>query len=129
MNLATMLWLHDRIGNAAPLFMALLGILSLINYARGRGLDGNIIGAIIIGEIMMITMAVLGITLLIGIGGFGNFPGQGIHFLYGSLSVIFLPGLWLYTRGETDRRASLIWGFAGFFMMGLTLRAIGTALG
>ena len=74
--------------------------------------------------IMMIMMAVLGITLLIGRGFLQII---GIHFLYGSLSVLFMPGLWLYTRGETDRRAALIWGLAGFFMMGLALRAIGTA--
>ena len=124
MDLGTILWLHNRIGNAAPLFMALLGILNLINYVRGRGLDGGMIGAIVIGEIMMMVMAGLGLTLFIALNRINS---PSIHFLYGSLSVIFLPGLWLYTRGETDRRASLIWGLAGFFMMGLTLRAIGTA--
>lgn len=125
MDFATVLWLHQRIGNAVWLFMALMGILSLINYARGRGLDGNIMGVIVIGEIMTLTMATLGVTMLIMLG---QIPGNGIHILYGSLSVIFLPGLWIYTRGDTDRRASLIWGFAGFFMMGLALRAIGTAV-
>jgi hypothetical protein len=104
--------------------MALLGILSLINYIRGRGVDGSILGAVIVGEIMMVVMATLGLTLLIALG---KLQELGIHFLYGSLSVIFMPGLWLYTRGATDRRSALIWGLAGFFMMGLALRAIGTA--
>src|ERR1044071_5740489 len=121
MNLSTVLWLHDRVGHAAPLFMALLGIFSLVNYVRGYGLDGSVLGIIVIGEIMMIVMAVLGITLLVGLG---RLQMIGIHFLYGSLSVLFMPGLWLYTRGETDRRSSLVWGLAGFFMMGLALRAI-----
>jgi hypothetical protein len=94
-----------------------------LNYIRGHGVDGGMIGAIIIGELMMIVQATLGITLLITLG---QLQAGGIHFLYGSLSIIFLPGLWLYTRGATDRRASLIWGLAGFFMMGLALRAIGT---
>ena len=124
MDFGTIIWLHGRVGNAIPLFMALMGVLSIVNYIRGYGLDGNIIGVIIIGEIMMVVMASLGITLFIGLG---LVPGGGIHFLYGSLSVLFLPGLWIYTRGETDRRASLIWGLAGFFMMGLALRAIGTS--
>jgi hypothetical protein len=124
MDLGTVFWLHERVGNAAPLFMALLGILNLVNYARGQGVDGGIIGAIVIGEIMMIIMAILGITLFIALG---RIHSLSIHFLYGSLSVIFFPGLWMYTRGATDRRSSLVWGFAGIFMMGLTLRAIGTA--
>ena len=119
-----MLWLHDRIGNAAPLFMVLLGILSFVNYARGQGVDAGMVGAIIIGELLIMVQAILGFAMLVMLG---NIQARGIHILYGSVSVIFLPGLWLYTRGATDRRASLIWGVAGIFMMGLTLRAIGTA--
>ena len=124
MNPATLLWLHDRVGNAAPLFMALVGLLSLINYLRGAGLDGSVIGAVIVGEIMMLVQATLGLILLFG-GGLS--PARGIHFLYGSLTVLFFPALWAYTRGATDRRAALLWAFGGLFMMGLTLRAIGTA--
>ncbi len=124
MDIATLLWLHDRIGNAVPLYMVLLGILSFVNYFRGQGLDGGVIGAIVVGEILMIIQATLGIFLFIA---FNRINNLGIHFLYGSLSIIFLPGLWLYTRGTTDRRSSLIWGVAGVFMMGLAFRAIGTA--
>jgi hypothetical protein len=125
MDLGTILWLHDRIGNAAPLFMILVGALSFINYIRGYGVDGSIIGAVIVGEIMMLAQASLGIFLLV----FGLWPGGwGIHFLYGSLSVLFFPALWVYTRGATDRRAALTWAFGGLFMMGLAFRAIGTAL-
>jgi len=126
MDLGTAIWLHERIGNAAPLYMALLGVLNLINYIRGQGVDSGIIGAVIIGELMMMIQAGLGIALFII---FNRINNLSVHFLYGSLSVIFLPGLWIYTRGETDRRASLIWALAGLFMMGLTLRAIGTAGG
>jgi len=124
MDLATVLWLHKGVGNAAPLFMVLVSLISFINYFRGLGLDGNVIGAVVVGEIMMLTQASLGIILLV----LGLWPGGwGIHFLYGSLSVLFFPALWAYTRGATDRRASLVWAVGGLFMMGLTLRAIGTA--
>ncbi len=126
MDLGLVIWLHGRVGNAAPLFMVLVGLLSFINYLRGMGVDGNIIGAIIVGEIMMLVQASLGIILLVA----GLWPGGwGIHFLYGSLSVVFFPALWAYTRGETDRRAALTWAVGGLFMMGLTLRAIGTSTG
>lgn len=123
MDLGTILWLHGRIGNAIPLYMALMGILSFVNYIRGQGVDGGVIGAIIIGELLVLAQATLGIILFIA---FNKIDSLGIHFLYGSLAVIFLPGLWIYTRGETDRRSSLIWGVAGIFMMGLAFRAIGT---
>ena len=124
MDFGTIFWLHQRIGNAIPLYMFILGVLSFINYARGRGVDGGIIGAVIIGELLIIAQATLGITMLTILGGLEQ---RAIHILYGCLAVIFLPGLWVYTRGEMDRRASLIWGVAGIFMMGLTLRAITTA--
>ncbi len=124
MDFGTILWLHRGIGNAVPLYMFIMGVLSFINYGRGRGVDGGIVGAVIIGEIMITVQVVLGITMLTILGGLEQ---RAIHILYGCLAVIFLPGLWVYTRGEMDRRASLIWGVAGIFMMGLTLRAIGTA--
>jgi hypothetical protein len=120
----TVLWLHQGVGNAAPIFMALLGVFSLLNYIRGQGIDGNILGIIVIGEIMMILMATLGMILMVGLG---LLQSIGIHFLYGSLSVLFMPGLWLYTHGETGRRSALIWALGGFFMMGLAIRAITTA--
>ena len=123
MNLGTIIWLHDRIGNAIPLFMILFGVLSLINYIRGQGVDAGTMGAAILGEIMVLVQAGLGIGLFLS----GLFPIQLIHFLYGTLTVLTLPALWVYTRGATDRRASLIWALAGLFMMGLALRAIGTA--
>jgi len=124
MDFGTIFWLHQRIGNAIPLYMFIFGVLSFFNYARGRGVDGGIIGAVIIGELLIIAQATLGIIMLTILGGLEQ---RAIHILYGCLAVIFLPGLWVYTRGEMDRRASLIWGVAGIFMMGLTLRAITTA--
>ncbi|MFQ5612636.1 MAG: hypothetical protein ACE5H9_10945 [Anaerolineae bacterium] len=123
MNLSTVLLLHNRIANAAWLFMVIVGVWSIINYARGRGLDGNILGTIIVGELLMIAQAILGVTLLLS----NRSPARLIHFLYGSLSVLVFPALWAYTRGDTSRRASLLWGLAGLAMMGLSLRAIGTA--
>jgi hypothetical protein len=103
--------------------MILLGVLSLINYIRGKGVDGNIMGAIIIGEGLMLGQVILGVILWSS----GLYPVRLIHFLYGSLTILTFPALWVYTQGATDRRASLIWALAGLFMMGLALRAIGTA--
>jgi hypothetical protein len=123
MNLGTVIFLHGRIANTAWLYMAILGIWSLINYIRGRGVDGSVMGALVIGELLMLTQASLGLILLVS----GLYPSRTIHFLYGSLAVLALPALWVYTRGATDRRASLIWALAGLFMLGLALRAIGTA--
>jgi hypothetical protein len=123
MDLGTVDFLHDRVANAAWLYMAILGIWNFVNYIRGQGVDGSVIGALAVGELMMLSQAGLGLILFLS----GLYPARTIHFLYGSLAVLALPALWVYTQGATDRRASLIWGLAGLFMLGLTLRAIGTA--
>ena len=123
MNLGTVLFLHSRIANAAWLYMAILAIWSFINYVRGRGVDGSVIGVVVVGELLMLAQAGLGLIMFLS----GLYPASAIHFLYGSLTILALPALWVYTRGATDRRASLVWALAGLFMFGLTLRAIGTA--
>jgi len=123
MNLGTVLFLHSRIANAAWLYMIILGIWCFTNYVRGRGVDGGVIGAVVVGELLMLTQAGMGLILFLS----GLYPASTIHFLYGSLAILGLPALWVYTRGATDRRASLVWALAGLFMFGLTLRAIGTA--
>jgi hypothetical protein len=123
MNLGTVLFLHSRIANAAWLYMAILGLWSFINYVRGRGVDGSVIGILVVGELLMLVQAGLGLIMFLS----GLYPARTIHFLYGSLAILALPALWVYTRGATDRRASLVWALAGLFMFGLVLRAIGTA--
>lgn len=123
MDLSLFVTLHERLGNGAPIFMIGLALLSFINYARGRGVDGSIIGVIVIGEIFMIVQVVLGLILWLS----GLFPARLIHFLYGSLTILTFPALWVYTQGATDRRAALLWAVMGLFMMGLAFRAIGTA--
>ena len=123
MDLGTVLFLHSGIANAAWLYMIILALWNFFNYVRGRGVDGSVIGAIVVGELLMLAQAGLGLTLFL----FGLYPAGTIHFLYGSLAVLSLPAIWVYTRGATDRRASLVWAIAGLFMFGLTLRAIGTA--
>lgn len=124
MDLATIIFVHSRIANTAWLYMLVFSLWNFANYVRGRGVDGSVLGAVVVGEILMLTQAGLGLTMW---GIYGLRPAGMIHFLYGSLTILALPALWVYTRGATDRRASLIWALAGLFMFGLVLRAIGTA--
>jgi len=52
--------------------------------------------------------------------------GRWVHYLYGFLSVITLPGAFAYMRGRDSRREVLLYGLIGLFMVGVSLRAIGT---
>jgi len=124
MDLGTILFIHGRIANAAWLYMLILAVWNVVNYVRGQGLDGNMMGALAVGVLLMLTQAGLGLTMWLV---FGFPPISLVRVWYGSLAVLSLPAIWVYTRGAIDRRASLIWAIAGLFMFGLTLRAIGTA--
>ncbi|RME69981.1 MAG: hypothetical protein D6784_17445 [Chloroflexi bacterium] len=122
MNLGTVIFIHGRIANALWIYMLIMAVWNFANYFRGRGVDGNVLGAWTVAELMTLTQAVLGIIMLVS----GLFPASIIHFLYGSLSVLVIPAIWVYTRGAVDRRASLIWAITALFLFGLSLRAMGT---
>jgi len=47
--------------------------------------------------------------------------------LYGVVSVLVLPGIFAFTRGQEERRSMLIYGTGFLFLVGIVLRAIGTA--
>jgi hypothetical protein len=124
MDTDTIMWLHNRIANTIWLYMLILGGLNLVNYVRGRGLEGNVLGALILGEGLVITQALLGVILIL----LGLYPLVGIiHILYGVVSVLVIPAIWVYTHGAADRRAAMIWALVCFFLFGLALRGIGTS--
>jgi len=124
MNFALILFIHGRLAQTIWMFMLIVGLWAGFYYLRAKPLDGQFFGIIAVGEILMASQAVLGLTMLIG---WGVKPENLIHFLYGALSVLVFPAIYYYTQDEEDRRAALIWALAGFFLFGLSLRAIGTA--
>jgi hypothetical protein len=50
-----------------------------------------------------------------------------VHILYGVVAALVIPGLYAYTRGESDRRVMLIYGVTLLIAVGVILRAISTA--
>ncbi|MBI3363036.1 MAG: hypothetical protein HY023_18190 [Chloroflexi bacterium] len=114
---------HARLGNAGMLFALALGLWALWLYFRKQGVDGNYLGAMVIGELLFIAQGVIGATLYFA----GHPLGRTVHILYGILAVITLPGAYAYTRGRDERREALVYGLVGLFLFGVALRAITTA--
>ncbi len=56
----------------------------------------------------------------------GAQPGRSIHFLYGVVSLLVIPGVYAFTRGRDERRDALIYGAVLLFMVGILLRALQT---
>lgn len=108
----TLAFIHARIGLAGCLFLVLAGVWALYLYFRGRGVDGTLRGMLVIGEILFIAMAILGILMALQ----GAQVARWVHYLYGVLMVILIPSAFAITQGRDGRREALIYGFLALFM-------------
>ena len=116
--------IHGRLANTALLYVGLMAIWSLWRFIRKQGVSSNYWGAIIIGEILIFVQGALGMYLWI----IGERPGRSIHLLYGIVAALTIPAVYSFTRGKQERRETLIYGLALLFLVGILLRAIGTAM-
>ena len=116
--------LHNVLSRTAILFFAGLGIWGLVRAFRRLTVDGSYLAALVIGEAVFIIQAVLGIILVFG----GARPGRTVHFLYGAFAIIALPALFAYLRGDDSNQAQWYYAILTLILMGIALRAIGTAV-
>jgi len=114
--------IHCRVGLAVVFFAFVLGAWGVIAYFMGRGVEGNYFGAIVIGEVLTIAQALLGVILVIT----GRWPLDALHFLYGIVIVLSWLMVYVYTKGATSRRELIIYALVSFFVMGLAARGIMT---
>lgn len=117
-------FVHARLSTAILAFSLIAAAWGLIQYARGRGVDGTFWGIAASAEILYLVQAVLGLTLWMG----GAAPGRGIHILYGAVTVITLPAYYALTEGRDDRPALLVYSLLFLFLAGIGLRAASTAM-
>lgn len=118
----TLVDVHTRLANTALFFTIIMALWGIWRYFRRQGVDGSYWGALVIAEILYLVQAVIGVSLWLS----GNRPGQIIHLLYGLVSILVVPGVFVYTKGDEQRRAMLIYGISFLFMIGIILRALMT---
>lgn len=115
--------LHGVLSNAAVLFFLLLGLWGLFRAIRKNGVDGSYMGALVIGELIFVAQALLGILLAIG----GENPGRGIvHYIYGAFALVAMPGLFAFMRGDDSNQAQWYYALMALFLFGVATRAIST---
>jgi hypothetical protein len=102
--------------------MFALGAWGLINYLRGQGISASYWGALVIGEIVALLQALLGVILIFTVRP----PADLIHILYGALTGLVLPGVYVYTHARTGRMEMGMYALAALFIFGLGLRAMTT---
>lgn len=127
------LLLHDRLARSAAFFTFAMGVWGVARFLRGKPLDGSYLGAIAIGEGLIVIEALLGLFRFINTG---VAPGRWVHILYGTLATLVWPFLYTYIKQadamenaeELDPRVeSLLFAAGSFFLWGLVMRAISTA--
>ena len=115
--------IHDRLGVAMMLFLAVAGFWGLASYFLKRGMTGSYWGVLAMGELLILAQAATGVALWLD----GARPGRAIHLLYGAVAILTLPGFYAYTKGQDDPRTARAYGLICLFLVGISLRAIGTA--
>jgi cell shape-determining protein MreD len=129
----TSLILHSRLAGSAAFFTFAMGVWGVIRFLRGQPLNSSYLGALAIGEGLIVIEALIGAFRLLNTG---IQPERWVHFLYGTLAALVWPFLFTYIR-QTDaqegaeeldpRVESLLFAAGSFFLWGLVMRAISTA--
>jgi hypothetical protein len=115
--------IHARLGNTILLFIVIMALWGAWRFLRGQGVAASFWGALVIAELLVLSQGGLGAYLW----ALGLRPSRGgIHILYGIVSLLPIPLVYVYTKGREERPELLLYTVALLFMVGLVLRAIGT---
>jgi hypothetical protein len=117
--------LHDRLATTVMLFFLLVGLWGLLEFAKGGSLGGNIAGALIIGQVLVVVQGAFGMVLFL----FSDRPEDTIHILYGFTAALVLPFVWSYVRDRAPRQGLLLYSLVSLFVFGLAIRGMTTGGG
>lgn len=118
-----MVLIHSRLANTVLLYCLILGVWGLWRFFRKQGVESSFWGALVIAEALVLIQGALGVILW----AMNLRPERGVvHILYGVVSALSLPAVYVYTRGRDERREMLLYGVVLLFMVGIALRAMAT---
>ncbi|MDX1664862.1 MAG: hypothetical protein R3272_13805 [Candidatus Promineifilaceae bacterium] len=123
--MAALFEIHRSLSNTLWMFYLLLALWGLWRAVRGEAVAGSYFGAIAVVQIVVLVQGLLGGFLYFSTGA--RPERELVHYLYAAFSVVFLPGLFAYLRGDDSNQAMWIYALASLFMFGVILRIMGTA--
>jgi heme A synthase len=104
------------------LITVFIGAWGLFAYFRKMPSSGSFRATLVLTEALFIVQGLVGVLMFAN----GRRPHDNLHWLYGVLLVIVLPLAMTYVSGREPRREPLVYGIAGLFMAGLSIRALTT---
>jgi len=115
--------IHHGLANTVLLYVLVLALWGFLRYFRKQGVDSSFWGALVIAEILILVQGGVGVILWI----MSLRPERGaIHILYGIVSALSLPAVYVFTKGQDDRRDMLVYAAVLLFLVAIALRAIAT---
>ena len=116
--------IHARIGNAALLFMVIAGVWGLLRWRQKKSVDSNYFGILVVGELLLIAQAAIGIYMWLALGRASELERSGMHFLYGFLTVLTLPAAYSFSQGKMEGvREQALYALVCLFLAALVFRA------
>lgn len=116
--------LHSRLQSTIVLVLLVLALWGLFNYLRKRPLANSFPAVLIIGQLLIVAQALLGVLLLFA---GGNAARLALHITYGVIAVLSLPITYMYVRGRQGRWENLIYALVCIVLIGVVIRAWETA--
>lgn len=117
--------LHERLATTVMLFFLFVGLWGLFEYVKGGSLGGNVAGALIIGQVLVVVQVGFGVVMLAD----GRQPVDTTHYLYGITAVVVMPFMWTYTRDRHPRQGLLLYSLLALFIFGVAIRGMTTGGG
>ena len=111
--------LHAALANTGLYYFLILAVWGTWRFIRKQGLDSSYWGALVIAEILLAAQFLIGGYLWL----VGFRPARSVHVLYGLVALLALPGVYMYTKGRTDRPEMLMYAVVALITVGLILRA------
>src|SRR6202165_3635075 len=120
--MSVLLVFHNGLFRTGLLITAFIGLWGLVTYFRKQPSSGSFRATLVLTEALFIIQGLVGVLMFAN----GRRPHDNLHWLYGVLLVIVLPIAMSYVSGRAARRDPLVYGIAGLFMAGLSIRAFTT---
>lgn len=117
--------LHANLARTTLFYTAAMGVWSLLLVLRGRGLDGRYMGALVIGEAVIVFQLALGLVLSVDRGWEAV---RYLHVLYGLLAALMWPFVYTFAPRDGSRREAVMFTATSFFLFLLLARAVTTAV-
>ena len=114
---------HGRLSTAVLVYTVILGVWGIYSFLRQREVSEGYWGALVVAELLIMAQGLLGGVLWYQ----GAELRRGVHMLYGVMTALGIPAVFVYTRGREGRAENLAYGSAALFVAALAYRAVVTA--